>query len=348
MRGYNIKQYNYTELANISSCIRSLNAQGLSLLTTFDLLDDLPISTRYKASLKQVRNSIANGLSLEESFKKNRNLYPDFFIQTIALGEEYGRLNDVLEQIEKIYLKLDFIRKKVTSSMIYPVLIMTTLLIATVFLVLYGIPIFHNIYLSMNSSVPDICEKLNDLSTFIKSSPLVVIIGAGCYIIAIPYLIFKIGGSNLVKRILLKANIVRRYYEYISLLYLLLIFKSGVSITSGLELCIDNIDNKNVKNMFLMVLNDIHSGNTLYESIFKSDIFSKYSKALIKIGEESGNLDGRLEFACNHVEIYLFESIDKKIKGLQPLTVIIMGGLVGAFVVFIVLPLFTSIYGGVH
>lgn len=313
----------------------------------FELLDDLPISNSYKVTLRDIKISISKGETLEASFKRHKKYYPNFFIQTLALGEEYGSLNKVLEEIEKIYLKQYSINEKVISSSIYPLFILGALLILSLGLILFGIPIFYDIYSNMNIEIPGVCESLNVFSVWLKSNPILSILYLFCYIGFLPVLICRFVDKEKLKGLLVKNYIYRIYMEYMSLMYLSLLFKSGISLQRGLDVCIENTDDMFLKQSFITIRDSINRGESLYDAVSSIAFYSKYSRALIKIGEESGSLDERLNFACNYVEGYVFKSIDGTVKMLQPMTIFIMGGFIGLFIIFIVLPLFSSLYGGI-
>lgn len=339
-------KYKYSELSNIASCIKSLYSQGIPLLNVFELLDDLPISSNYKTSFKHIRYSISKGKTLEESFKNYSHIYPDLFIQTIALGESYGNLAEVLSQLEKIYIKLDRVNKKIKSSIAYPIFISVTILLLFFFIVIFAIPTLYGVFENLNSAVPPVCEVLYKFSGFIKEKPIVFILGITIYFAVVPVLITKLKSQENTKEFLIKIKIVREFYEYMILLYLLLIFKSGIGLSQGIDMCISSIDDKYVKKIFSNILNKITKGNSFYDAIDNEKIFSRYSKALIKIGEESGDIEGRIEFACNKVEERVINNVDVILNNMQPATIIFMGVVVGAFLITIVLPLFSSLYGG--
>lgn len=339
-------KYKYSELANIASCIKSLYSQGIPLLNVFDLLDDLPITSNYKISFKHIRYSISKGKTLEESFKKYSNIYPDLFIQTITIGERYGNLTEVLSELEKIYTKLDRVNKKIKSSISYPIFIVVTILLLFFFIVVFAIPTLYGVFDNLNSDVPPVCETLYRFSGFIKEKPILFILGIIIYFAVTPILLMKLKSKENTKEFLIKIKIVREFYEYMILLYLLLIFKSGIGLSQGIDMCITSIDDKYIKKIFRNILSKITKGNSFYDAIEDEKIFSRYSKALIKIGEESGDIEGRIEFACNKVEERVMHSVDVILNSMQPATIIFMGVIVGAFLITIVLPLFSSLYGG--
>lgn len=288
------------------------------------------------------------GVSLEDSFNKHKSIYPDFYIKNIAFGEKCGRLNDVLLEVEKIYTKQDYILKKVISSSIYPIFLVISMLLLIIALVLFGIPIFYNIYESMGSEIPSVCLKLYTLGAWIKENTIVFILGTISYLILCPYLVIKLIDKNKVKYYISQKFIFRYFTEYMFLLHLNLSFKSGIPLIESLNLCSNNITSSVIKTTFKEILTRIYGGYTLYDSIEDNKFLSKHTKVFIKIGEESGSLEERLEFACKHVENYLMSSLDSYMKALQPISIIFMGIFIAFFLFYIVLPLFSSLYGGIH
>ncbi|NLK95734.1 MAG: hypothetical protein GX275_11200, partial [Clostridiales bacterium] len=143
---------------------------------------------------------------------------------------------------------------------------------------------------------------------------------------------------------LTKIKIIKYVYEYIIILFFSVIIESGLSISLGIDTCIKNSNMKIIKKEFMSMDSKIIKGMRIADAFENSDILSKSTKSMIKIGEEAGNLDTII----NKLEVRLSSNLEKQInnfiKRLQPITICIMAIIVCVFIVIFILPIFDAMY----
>ena len=155
-----------------SICIKS----GIPICEILDLLYEQMLHKSIKTSLISIRENVQKGNSLFESMKKIINIYPDFMINMIYLGEESGKLDVILEQLSKYYDKEHKLLKKFTNSMIYPCTVFITLLVVSLFLIIKVIPIFITNLNSFDAEIPLITRVVLSASNFMRSNLLWIFI----------------------------------------------------------------------------------------------------------------------------------------------------------------------------
>ena len=334
---------NWSSLAVIADNISKLYEDGLSFIYIFDLLQDLDISENYKASLLNVRKSINMGKSLEESFKDQGRIFPNFFVNMVGVGEKTGNISGILDSLNLFYSKLAFIKKFIINALSYPIIILLASLAVVIFLSVSIIPNFKDIYISLGKEIPKSFNTIINLKTFIYNNKILSI----CYFllwgIAIPYTVFKFFLKDMLVRFLYKIAIYRKFVEYVNVMILTVIVRSGVNLIKGLEFCgeVDLLYNN--KNIVKEIKNNILLGNPLSESMKVTNIFSKYTLAHIKLGEESGSLDLHLIQMEKTLFNNIQEDLNKKISMIQPLMIMFIGAMVCMFILIFVLPLFGEV-----
>ena len=336
----------YSNLCLITSNMALLHKEGISLILIFDLLKELPLNKNYLKSLDKIKVSVLEGKSLSDAFKDYSELYPEFFIGMIALGEKSGNLYEVLIGLEKYYDKISFIRNTTKNTLSYPTFLFVATILVVIFMILYTIPSLHEFYISLNIVEPLISKLCYDFSNFIKREPLIFIIYFLCWGIIIPYLIYKSLLKNKIIILLNSIGIYKEFIEFVFISILSIIIKSGVNLSNGLVYSSTSFKNRDLKDRFIFLNSSILKGESISDTIKRKGEYSNYTKSIIKLGEEGGSMDERLESLSMYLEKRLISRINRYMAILQPVSVIIMGGFVVIFMLIFIMPLFGALLDG--
>lgn len=338
---------NNDSLALIAGNIASLNGDGIPFLNILELLMEIPLARGYKESIYNIQVDITNGESFEDALKKHTELFPEFFISMVSIGEKSGRLNESLKEIEEYYSKISFIKKTIISAVSYPCVLIATMISLGIFLAFFIIPSFFEVYSSMGVEMP---EKFLIIYRFVeelKEEPIIMSIYIVAWGLIIPYIIAKYIFVKYIKIPFEKIPVVREFYEYISISLLSIIVRSGINLSLGLNYCASSFSNKWLNNKFININSEIINGKTLTESLEEVGGYSSYTISIVKLGEASGSMDERLTLLSNHLEKKSVEKISKTLSYLQPALILIMAAIVLIFITTFVLPLFSSMMNGV-
>ena len=338
------KKINYSDLALISGNIAMLYKEGISMLMIIDLLNELPISKSYKESMNKSKRYILEGKSLEESFKSFGDLYPDFFVGMISMGEKSGNLYKVLKGLEEYCNKITFINSTIRNVLSYPILIMISTICLFAFIVLFTIPILYDFFNSLGTNVPFICKLSYDLSNYIKENPIYFMIYIINYCVLLPWFLCKYYLKNKLRVLINKIPAYNDFIEYTFILLLSIIIRSGVNLSEGLIYASNSFKNKDLKERFSYLNSGILNGNSISITLGKTGNYSKYTLSIVKLGEEGGAIDERLNSLSLYLEKKLLSNINRGIALLQPASVIFMGGFVIIFLIIFILPLFSAMY----
>lgn len=340
---YSKKGFDNNSLAVICENMLSLYESGLSFVLIFNLIKDLPIKGRYKKSLLSISEKIKKGESLEQSFYCYRDLYPDLFIGMIGIGEKNGSLDKVLASLKKYYYKKLYINTAIKNALIYPAIIFISLIILLIFIVVYVLPNISSIYESMNNELPKLFIVSKEIKEMISLKPLLAIIYLISYLL-IPFLIYQIIKDKIKINFIYKFKIIKLFYEFISISIINIIVSSGINLVVGIDQSINSLENKYTRDILRKLKTNILDGKSLSESLKVSGEFSNYSIAIIKIGEESGTVDSKLEAIIAYLEKNIIKRVNELMNFIQPCSILILGGVVIVFIINYILPIFDVIY----
>jgi len=335
------------QLSLIAANLAQLYKAGIPITTALELVADVLHSKTYKDSLGKVLMRIKQGNSLSEGFSEFKELYPEFFIGIIAIGENTGKLYSVLKGLNVFYDKCFFIKKEIKNASAYPKFIFVSIIILTIFFLNKILPNFCEIYNSMNIKLPANCKGLYDLNNFFKNEPLLTTITIISWTL-IAGILFKYFANKISINNFTKINIVKSFFEYIMVVLFSIITSTGINISKALESCENSIGFDYLKKKIRKINIDILNGKTLTESLEKSGVFSKYTLAIIKIGEESGTINVGFEELADNLERQLFQQIKKYLSYISPIFMFIMAILVVTFMVGFLIPLFDNMKSGIR
>lgn len=335
------------QLAFIAGNLAQIYKAGISIAAALELVIDILPSRVYKNSLSEVLVSIKQGESLSQSFAKFKDLYPEFFVGMISVGENTGKLYQVLKGLSNFYDKLLFIKTEIKNACAYPAFVIMSLIALTIFFVNIVIPNFCEIYKSMNIKLPPSCQFLYDINLNLKNDPFVTSIAIVCWILII-LIILKGFSKKINIDKFTRIPIVKSFFEYVMILLFSIITSTGINISHALEYCEDSVSFSYLRKKTGEINLSILRGKNLTESLTLSGMFSKYTLAIIKIREESGTIDEGFKELAQDLECKLSRQIKKYLKLINPIFLFIMAGFIVMFLLIFVLPLFNNLQDGIR
>ena len=336
----------FNSLSLLSGNMAMLHKEGISLLIMMDLLTELPLRKTYKESIRNIKNFIAEGKSLNDSFNEFNDLYPEFFVGMVSMGEKSGNLSEVLKGLEEYYDKISFFKSTIKNVLAYPILLFISIITVFIFIAFVTIPSLYEFYINLNIEIPSVCKFLSDLVNYIKTNPIYSFIYFLSWGILLPYIIYKFYLKNYIKALLNKIAIIREFNEFIFISLLSIIIRSGVNLSNGLVYSATSFKNSALKERFLLLNSSILRGETICESLKKHGYYCNYTTSIIKLGEEGGSMDERMKTLSDHLEKKLLSDINRYMAILQPASILIMGACVIAFLMIFIVPLFSSLLDG--
>lgn len=341
------RKYNYSDLYLISDNLGLLYKDGISITKSLELLLELPLSKEYKNSISKIHMKVNSGESLSEAFSYYENIYPKFFIGLLSVGENSGKLSKVLKSLSNYYEKINKTKKEVLNALVYPGILIISLIVVLVILILFIVPTFFEIYNSMGKEIPKSSEVLYKINDSIRTNPFGSLVSIICWGILVPYMLIKAFWPMINEKIICKQRIFKSTIEYVLVLLLSIVASSGINLQIGLRYCIDSVNIKVVKKSLLKIYNDILVGRELSTSIKEIEYFSNYTISIIKLGEESGSMDERLMRLETRISEKSLVVLKRFLALIQPTIILGMAIVVGIFIIIFIAPLFDTMYSGV-
>ena len=309
------------------------------------LIDESNDKVRF--ALKEILRNIEKGNSIKESFE-NTKAFSSFYISMISAGEVSGNLDDIMDKLATYYDKENKLRKKITSILIYPTVLMITMIVCFVFILVFLIPNFEGIYADNNVKMPGLTKILIFLSHLLRDDLLLIMIGN----------LFLIGGLIYIKRnnkkfneainkLIFKLPIIKTYMKLIVsnkfIKALSVLISSGVQIVDSIEISAKVMSNEYIYEKICKANEFIKKGNSIGDSLKNVEELPSLLLSMIVIGEESGNLDTVLNTLTDYYENELDSKMEIGTKYFESFITLFIGILVGVVVISMMLPMFDAV-----
>ncbi|MBE6063637.1 MAG: type II secretion system F family protein [Clostridium butyricum] len=338
----NNKKVSLKHLMIISRNLGQIYKDGIPINEGIEIIGDTIHNKEYKQSLKKISIYMKDGLNLSDSFKKFDYLYPQFFTGLISIGENTGKLYEVLCGLSLFYEKYLNITESLKSACVYPAFVLISIAILILLLTEHINPSFYDIYKSINISPPASCIFLYKVKLFFEQNMYTTIFSILCWG-AVFAVIFKCLNKRFNVESFRRLKIVKNIIEYITVLLFSILFSTGINISKGLSFCEDSIRPKYLNEKLKEVNNQLIKGRGLAESLEKSGLLSKYTLTVVKIREESGTISEGFKEISEDMEQMISKEIKKYLSYITPAFVVIMGICVMIFLGVFVLPLYDSL-----
>lgn len=318
---------------------------GMPILDSLRLFQKQAKSKSMKKILKQISKDIANGQFLSTSMERYANIFGDFTVNIIRVGEASGILYENLNYLAEELKKKQELKRKVVGALIYPIIIVIATFSIAGFLTVYIFPKILPIFKSLNVDLPITTKILIGVSDFLVAYGVYVVAGIATSVI-LGWLILKISKIRLLTHRLLTyipvfGNISQSYNMANFCRTLGLLLKSDIKVVEAVSITANTLTNLVYRNELKEMSREIAKGEEISKHLEKkSHLFPPMLSQLIAIGETTGNLSETLLYLSEFYENKVDEIAKNLSTTLEPVLMLVMG----AIVAFIALSIITPIY----
>ena len=329
--------------------LSTLISAGLPLLRSLRTLGKREKDANLKKIMLGLSESVEGGTTFSEALTQHPKAFNKLYVNMVKAGELGGVLEIVLTRLAEFAEKSQRIKGKVTSAMVYPLVVLTIAVGIVTFLMLFIVPKFEAIFKDMlgGRPLPFITQMIMDLSRFIQGNFLLI---AGAIVVAVFATRFAMkmpGVAAAVDNYKLKIPLfgdmltktsVARFSRTLGTLV-----SSGVPILQALNITRDTAGNLRVSKAVESIHDNVKEGESMVTPMEASGIFPPMVVSMVQVGEETGQLPDMLTKVADVFE----EEVDNAVSGLtsllEPVMIVLLALVVGTIVVALFLPLITII-----
>ncbi|MFF5231831.1 type II secretion system F family protein [Dactylosporangium sp. NPDC000521] len=340
------------DLSVFSRQFATMTQSGMSLLRSLAVLEEQAQKPSLKKAVGEVRLDIEGGMSLSGALGKHPKVFPALMVAMIRAGETGGFLDSALDRIATNFEKDAQLRGKIKSALTYPVIVLlfTAVMISAV--LIFIVPIFEKMFKQLGGELPLPTRIIVNAShTLFWLGPLVIVV-----FVVVTVTLRKMMAVNPAVRLRvdktkLKLPVFGPLFTKIALSRfsrnLGTLLGVGVPVLQALDVVGATTGNAVISNAMADLQNAVREGRPMSSQLGTHKIFPSMVVQMVEVGEESGQISQMLEKVADFYDREVDSAADALTASIEPIMVLVMGGVVGGMIVCLYLPMF-SIYQNIQ
>jgi general secretion pathway protein F len=332
------------ELALLTRQLATLAGAGLPLVECLETLNEQVEHASLKRVLTHVRQQIREGHSFAEALQAHPRMFSSIYINMIRSGEESGALPAVLSRLADYTEGQARLLRTVQSALTYPVLMVFVSSAILIFLLAYVVPQVTQVFRETGQTLPFATQVLIGISSFLATHWWELALLSACGMLGFSRALRTTQGRTWWDRLVLRLPWVGRLIQRLNIARvsrtLGTLLASGVPILTALGIVTQLVSNTVLRRALEDARLSVQEGETLAAPLKRSGLFPGLFLQMVAVGERSGELDHMLNRAAEAYDEEVATVLSRLTSILEPLTILVMGGVVLFIVLAILLPIF--------
>jgi type IV pilus assembly protein PilC len=324
---------------------------GLPIIHSLELLIKRQRNPFFRSVLQNVHERVRAGELLSEAFEA-QSVFPKVYTTTLLAGEKSGNLEEVLERFISFQRLAVSFRKKLISSLVYPVLLVIVLIVMLTFLITFVVPQFADLYHSLGAELPPMTSMM-----------LAIGVGARRYffyslavLVLLAFFLWRWmrsdTGSAQMDRIKMKTPLLGeiwlKYQVAVFSRMLSTLLSGGLSLVPSLETAGESMQSRLMAQGITASTRTVKEGLGLARSLEENSVFPQMSVEMIEVGESTGALPAMLNSIAEFYEEDVQNALTTAMALIEPVILIVMGVVVAFVLISLYLPIFSLGAGSFH
>jgi type IV pilus assembly protein PilC len=334
-----------TDLAIMTRQLATMVQSGMTILRALYVLEAQTENKILAEAIIAVRKDVEAGLSLSDALERHPKIFDPLFVSMTRAGETGGMLDEALVRVADQLEKADSLRRQVKSAMTYPAVVITFAGGVLLALVAFLVPVFIGVFKQFGGGLPPITKVTVMFSNALTGYWYVMF---ACVIAAVTAFRkwkrsewgrpqwdrFRLRVPMKIGEIVQKVALAR-WSRTLSALV-----SAGVPLLQALDITGKTAGNTVVEEAMAGVIESVKSGGTIADPLKDSPVFPAMVSHMVSVGEETGSLDTMLSKIADFYEDQVDAAVKSLTSILEPVMIVIVGGIVGFIVISMYLPLF--------
>ena len=333
------------DIAVFSRMLATMMSAGVPLMQSMQIIGEGHENASMQEMILAIKSDVESGTSLAESLAKFPLHFDDLFISLVNAGEQSGTLETLLDEIATYKEKTEALKAKIKKALVYPTAILVVAFVVTAILMIFVIPQFEALFTGFGADLPGLTKAVIHLSQVFQEYWWLIfgsVIGVVMSIMQARKRSRKV--QHFFDRLLLKIPVIgevvykgaiARFSRTFSTM-----FKAGVPLVEAMVSVAGATGNIVFSEATMVMRDDVSTGTQLNKAMSDTQLFPNMVVQMVAIGEESGSLDSMLAKVADFFEREVDDAVDNMTALMEPLIMVVLGGLIGTLVIAMYLPIF--------
>lgn len=333
------------DIAVFSRMLATMMSSGVPLMQSMQIIGEGHENASMQDMVLSIKADVESGTSLTESLAKFPHHFDDLYVSLVNAGEQSGTLETLLHEIAVYKEKTEALKAKVKKAMVYPASILVVAFVVTAILMIFVIPQFEALFTGFGADLPaltkfviTVSEVFQEKWWLIFGTIIAVVVGIGQAkkrSRKVQHFLDRLLLKIPVIGIVIEKGAIARFARTFSTM-----FKAGVPMVEAMVSVAGATGNIVFSEATLIMRDDVSTGTQLNVAMKSSDLFPNMPVQMVAIGEESGALDAMLAKVADFYEAEVDDAVDNMTALMEPMIMVILGGLIGTLVIAMYLPIF--------
>ena len=320
-------------------------AAGVSVVGALVTLEEQTDDKALAEVIGDVRSEVEGGVILSKAMARHPKVFNRLFVAMVEAGESSGTLDTVLDRVATQIEKETRIKRRVKGAMVYPAVVITFACLVLTFMLLFIVPVFVKVFASLNGQLPKPTQIVMNMSYAMRHYWFIIFPAIGGIIFAFRRLKRTEQGRQVWDRFKLRipmriGDVVHKVALARFSRTLATLMAAGVDIIKALEITGATAGNWVVEEALANIRVRVHEGVPISQPLQEDPVFPPMVGQMVKIGEETGELDGMLGKIADFYEDEVDASIQSLTSIIEPILMIGVGIMVGTIVISMYMPMF--------
>ena len=319
---------------------------GIPIVRALQLVGDQTQDKTLKEILRLCADDVAAGYPLADSFEKHGSALPPTFIETIRAGESSGNLEVCFDRLASYYEKTSKTCSKVTNAMIYPIFVLIVAAVVVAVLMVFAVPTFKSTFDSMGQELPGLTKAMIATSDFFVNDWMVIVGAIAGVVLAWKVAKarsedFRLWVARMATRlpVLGGINAMNATAQYAGTMAVMM--QAGLPVVQAVAVTARSISNYYMATALAATQPDLEAGKPLGESMRRTEAFPDLVVEMTTVGEDTGSLESTLDVMSEYYDNEVANATQRALSILEPVTIVILGLIVGAILLAVYIPMFT-------
>jgi type IV pilus assembly protein PilC len=318
---------------------------GLNVVASLVILEQQTDDLYLAQIIRELRADVEGGLLLSQAMARHPKVFDRLYIAMVEAGEAAGILDTVLDRVAFQIEKQTQIKRRVKGAMLYPTMVLIFATLVLTGMLMFLVPVFVKIFKQLGGQLPTLTQYVVGASNIVRSDWYILFPALGLAIWGVRRYKRTDQGRQIWDRVKLRIPMkigdtvlkvtMARFSRTLSTLV-----AAGVDIIKALEITGQTAGNWVIENALAGVRAKVHEGVPIAQPLIENDVFPPMVSQMVKIGEETGELEKMLGKIADFYEDEVDAAISSLTSIIEPIMMIMVGCMVGVIIIAMYLPMF--------
>jgi general secretion pathway protein F len=331
------------EIGVMTRELATLLESGLTLDRSLQILVDLSEDERIVRVLEDLQDRVRGGATFSSALEEQDGQFPRLYVNMVRAGEVSGALDAVLTRLADYLERTADLRETVTSALVYPSILLVVAGLSVILLLVFVVPQFAVLFEDMGAALPLPTRIVMGLGDLFRDYWWAMLAGIALIAVGIERALQKPQlrdrFDSRVLRVPLFGDLIWKMETARFCHTLSTLLKNGLPLLNALNLAKEVVANRKLSGLLTAAGEDLKHGRGLAEPVARREILPQMALQMIRVGEESGNLDAMLGKVAEIYDKETQSSVKRLLTLLEPMLIIGLGILVAGIIISIIVPI---------